>query len=264
MDERILLVREELHEKILKMPQSVDQQKKFIKALLNLEQQQSQIVAPSALEDPAWAAIEARAEYLEVTLKRAFDTHKIMQKPRDPQSPPIRVVFFEEVTEIAASQLPDLWRLGQSHFAGELRGLSDPKPGNFKQIIITAIERMCFYLRGAVLPSGKNDLPWSSPATSGPTALQSLVPSLPLCLQSLRIAYATLIHIDLPSEVLDIVQKLIDEMRLYCMSSICRRAVDKVKSLEHKEEYKMCIAEFPGATQLPLLLRDLVQVNLKE
>lgn len=264
VDDRVLAVREELHVKILKMPQSVDQQKKFIKALLNLELQQSQIKAPSSLADPAWAAIEARAAYLEDTFQRAFDIHKAMSKPRDPQANPVRVAFFEEITEIAASQLPDLWRLGQSYFAGELRGLSDPKPGNFKKIILTAIERMCFYLRGAVLPSAKNDLPWSSSATSGATALQSLVPCLPQCLQYLRITYATLIHIDLPSEVLDIVQKLIDELRLYCMSTICRRAVDKVKSLESKEEYKMCVPEFPGATQLPLLLRDLIQEMVDE
>lgn len=264
VDDRILKIREDLSEKILKMPQSVDQQKKFIKALLNLELQQAGIKAPSSLEDPAWAAIEARAAYLEDTFQRAFDQHKTMPKPRDPQAPPVRVAFFEEITEIAASQLPDLWRLGQSYFAGELRGLSDPKPGNFKKIILTAIERMCFYLRGAVLPSAKNDLPWSSSATSGATALQSLVPFLPQCLQYLRITYATLIHIDLPSEVLDIVQKLIDEMRLYCMSTICRRAVDKVKLLESKEEYKMCIPEFPGATQLPLLLRELIQEMMDE
>lgn len=264
VDERVLAIREELSEKILKMPQSVDQQRKFIKALLNLELQQTQMKTRVALEDPAWAAIEARASYLEDTFQRAFDLHKVMPKPRDPQAHPVRVAFFEEVTEIAASQLPDLWRLGQSYFAGELRGLSDPKPGNFKRIILTAIERMCFYLRGAVLPGAKNDLPWNSSATSGATALQSLVPCLPQCLQYLRITYATLIHIDLPSEVLDFVQKLIDEMRLYCMSTICRRAVDKVKSLEAKELYKMCVPEFPGATQLPLLLRELVQEMMDE
>lgn len=61
VDERVLAVREELSEKILKMPQSVTQQKKFIKALLNLELQQADIKAKSFLEDPAWAAIEARA-----------------------------------------------------------------------------------------------------------------------------------------------------------------------------------------------------------
>lgn len=264
VDQRVLAVREELSQKILKMPQSVDQQKKFIKALLNLELQQVDVKSDSSFEDPAWAAIEARASYLADTFQRAFEVHKVQPKPRDPQAHPVRVAFFEEITEIAASQLPDLWRLGQSYFTGELRGLSDPKPGNFKKIILTEIERMCFYLRGAVLPSAKSDLGWSSSATSGTAALQALVPCLPQCLQYLRIAYATLIHIDLPSEVLDIVQKLIDEMRLHCMSTICRKAVDKVKLLEDKEEYKMCVPDFPGATQLPLLLRGLLQDMLDE
>lgn len=37
VDARVMEIRKELHEKVRHMPQSVDQQKKFVKALINLE-----------------------------------------------------------------------------------------------------------------------------------------------------------------------------------------------------------------------------------
>lgn len=37
VEQRVLEIRKELHEKVIKMPQSVEQQKKFIKALTSLE-----------------------------------------------------------------------------------------------------------------------------------------------------------------------------------------------------------------------------------
>lgn len=37
VDQRILQIRKQLHEKVVKMPQSVEQQKKLIKALTSLE-----------------------------------------------------------------------------------------------------------------------------------------------------------------------------------------------------------------------------------
>lgn len=78
VDERILGVRKELHEKIVKMPQSVEQQKKFVKALVNLESQQvgTCVAEKLKIEDPAWDAIEARAKYLEETFKQTFEQHK--------------------------------------------------------------------------------------------------------------------------------------------------------------------------------------------
>uniref|UniRef100_A0A1B0CDN3 Exocyst complex component 2 n=1 Tax=Lutzomyia longipalpis TaxID=7200 RepID=A0A1B0CDN3_LUTLO len=197
VDERIVTVRRELHKKITKMPQSVEQQKKFVKALVNLESQQ------------------ARAKYLEETFKQTFEQHKGNPKPRDPNAPPNRVAFCEEITEIAACQVPDLWRLGQAYFTGELRGIYEPKPGNFKRIILTAIEQMCFYLRAALLPTSvlksgsSGGISWSFTSQS---SMNQFLQWLPNCLRFVRICYASLIRLDLPSEVLDIVQKLIDEI----------------------------------------------------
>lgn len=277
MDRRIIGIRKELHQQICQMPQSVDQQKKLVKALTSLELQQNGLAITKELPetDAAWDAIETRAKYLDETLKTTFDQHtarennQLSVKPRDANDAPARVLFCEEVCEIAASQLPDLWRLGQAYFTGELKGLSEPKPDVFKRIIITSIETLCSYLRTAILSasgqrmySAANAPTW--PASSNSTIIQ-FIPWISQCLRYIRIAYATLVRVDLPSEVLDIIQKLINQIRLFCLSTIFKKAIDKVKRLDEKETWSLgSVPDFPGATNLPNLLEEIVVEHLEE
>lgn len=233
--------------------------------------------------DPAWDAIESRAKYLEDTFKTTFEQFTVKEtqsstaKSRDPNSQPHRVQFCEEICEIAVDQMPDLWRLGQAYFTGELRGVNEPKPGNFKRIILTAIEQFCAYLRAAVLSGSgqKQSLFASAPVTTTITAniswpnntasaINQFIPWLPQCLRYLRISYATLIRLDLPSEALDIVQKVIDQIRLYCLTTVFKKTLDKVKNLEEKEGWIMGVSDFPGATLLPSYLEALIIEMLDE
>lgn len=272
VDEIILEIRRQLHEKIKEMPQGVEIQKKFVKSLINLEIQQVGTVQAEKLKiaDPAWDAIEARARYIEETFKRTYEEfqereiHLKDTSKRDANSPPIRVLFCEEITEIAAGQFPDLWRLGQAYFTGELRGISEPKPGNFKQIILNAIDRFCWYVRAAILPQNQKFQAvsmWQFPSSS---QMQQFITWLPTCLRYLRISYASLIRLDLPGEALDIVLKLIDELRLFCLTTILKKAIDKVKKLHEMETWELTVLEFPGATSLPAKLEDILAEVLDE
>ncbi|KAH8410483.1 hypothetical protein KR215_008781 [Drosophila sulfurigaster] len=277
VDQRILLIRRQLHEKVVKMPQSVEQQKKLIKALSSLELQQSGTTVGDRLRntDPAWDAIEARAKYLEATFRQTFEQHANKEanvqeksKSRDPSQPPSRVNFCEELCDIAASQLPDLWRLGQFYFTGDLRGPHDPKPGDFKRMVLTAIEKFCVYLRLAILIAADqralrqtSGLAWPIGSSS---ATHHFLPWVPQCLRYTRIAYATLIGLDLPSEALDIIQRLIDEVRLFCFSIIFKRATDRCKKLDALETWEMSVEEYPGATSLPAALESLLVETLEE
>uniref|UniRef100_A0AAG5CUS3 Exocyst complex component 2 n=1 Tax=Anopheles atroparvus TaxID=41427 RepID=A0AAG5CUS3_ANOAO len=277
VDIKILAIRQQLHGKIKVMPQGVEQQKKMIKTLISLEAQQAgtSVAGKLKIEDPAWDAIEARAKHLEETFLKAYEqhtgkesTHGSDSKTRtEPSATPVRVQFCEEMTEIAASQFPDLWRLGQAYFTGELRGAAQPKPGNFKRIILTAIEQFCCYLRSALLASSSShrSLAASVTAVKGLPAWPSASPSLnflitwlPHCLRYVRVSYATLIRLDLPNEALDIVLKFIDELRLYCMSTILKKANERVKKLHEKEMWELTVAEFAGATSLPAKLEEIL------
>lgn len=278
VDKRIIGIRKELQQQICQMPQSVEQQKKLVKALTSLEMQQNGLAVAKELAgtDAAWDAIEARAKYLDETFKTAFDQHVAKEnqflsaKPRDAsnESQPPRVQFCEEACEIAASQLPDLWRLGQAYFTGELKGLSEPRPDIFKRIIMTSIDTFCSYLRSVILTaSGQRTVNTSNapvwPVTSNATTIQ-FIPWIPQCLRFVRIAYATLIRVDLPSEALDIVQKLINHIRLFCLSTIFMKANDKVKRLDDKETWILSGSDFAGATHLPKLFEEIIVEHLEE
>uniref|UniRef100_T1GPX0 Exocyst complex component 2 n=1 Tax=Megaselia scalaris TaxID=36166 RepID=T1GPX0_MEGSC len=261
VDNRVLNIRKQLFEKVTKMPQSVEQQKKLIKALISLESQQigTSVGDKLRLTDPAWSAIDARAKYLEATFKQTFDQYTTKDgnqeksKTRyDPNVQPNRAAFCEEICEIAASHLPDLWRLGQSYFTGELRGINDPKPGDFKRMILTSIEKALRQTTGLSWAVGSNSL------------AQQFMVWIPQCLRYIRISYATLIHLDLPSEALDIIQKLIDEVRLFSFNIIFKRAIDKVKKLAEKETWIMGVEDFPGATLLPSALEEIIVETLEE
>lgn len=277
VDHRILSIRKQLHEKVVKMPQSVEQQKKLIKALISLELQQSGTPIGDKLRniDPAWDAIEARAKYLEWTFRQTFDQHTSKDsgaqekaKNRDSSQAPNRVNFCEELCDIAASQLPDLWRLGQLYFTGELRGPHDPKPGDFKRMVLNAIEKFCVYLRLAILIATDQRALRQSSGLAWPigsaSATHQFLPWIPQCLRFTRISYATLISLDLPSEALDIIQKLIDEVRLFCFSIIFKRATDRCKKLGSQETWELGVEEYPGATLLPAALETLLIETLDE
>lgn len=78
VDHRILQIRKQLHDKVIKMPQSVEQQRKLIKALISLETQQTGTsITNDKLRnvDPAWDAIDARSKYLEQTFKQTFELY---------------------------------------------------------------------------------------------------------------------------------------------------------------------------------------------
>lgn len=263
-------MRRELNKKIQDMPQGVEQQKKFVKSLINLEIQQVGTKQAEKLKitDPAWDAISSRARYIEETFKKTYDEFQNKEKEattkRDQNSPPTRVLFIEEITEIATGQLPCLWKLGQSYFTGELRGINEPKPGNFKQIILNAIDRFCCYVRAAILPQNQKfpSVPsWPFQSTS---QLNLFSTWLPTCLRYLRISYASLIRLDLPNEALDIVLKLIDELRLFCLTTILKKVIDKVKKLHDKETWELNCSEFSGATSLPAKLEELLAEALDE
>ncbi|XP_013098613.2 exocyst complex component 2 [Stomoxys calcitrans] len=277
VDQRILQIRKQLHEKVIKMPQSVEQQRKLIKALISLEVQQSgsSLNEKSRNVDPAWDAIDARAKYLEQTFKQTFELYASKDAPgaektknRDINQPPNRVTFCEEICEIAASQLPDLWRLGQMYFTGELRGPNDPRPGDFKRMILNAVEKFCIYLKVAMCTTDSEaralrqsvGLIW--PIAHG--SHDVFKSWLPQCLRYTRITYATLISLDLPSAVLDIVQKFIDETRMHCFSNIFERATQKCSKLTDLETWEMGVEDFPGATLLPQRLEELLIETLDE
>lgn len=125
-----------LHKKLTKMPINIDEQKRLIRYLVNLE-------APF---EPAWDAIKSHSDYINVRIKQCYDEHKATEAAlteennktkhsnskfkyvplKDNNSIPECILFVEELCEVVSELFPDLWKLGQAYFTGELHVKVEP------------------------------------------------------------------------------------------------------------------------------------------
>lgn len=177
--------------------------------------------------DPAWEAITCHSTYLTQQLHTCRDEHlssegavNISSMANSPgsttESPPARVIFIEELADTLSDIFPDLWKLGQAYFCGDLNLRAESnRQSEFKRLVLMTMELFAGLVRAAVLPhtldrmsAGRVSLgqwPIRGPAIMGPW--------LPQCLRNIRILYSTLIQLDLPGEALDIVSQTILDMR---------------------------------------------------
>lgn len=270
VEQKINDLQEMLKLKLQDMPTTLDQQKKIIRNLVNLD----------AGGDPAWSAIQVHAKYLTQQLNSCFNTHmaadtsveegktpkgshsKHTRTPSgnqilDSQSTvPQRVLCVEELTEIMSSRFPDLWKLGQAYFSGELQIPVGPnQQQEFKSIVLNVIGLGCSLLRGVLLPHTlETKSAW--PANS---SLDVLPAWLPHCLRYVRSSYSSLISLDLPGEALDIVGKLLFDLQLSCMGTLLVQAGDQLSSLHTKENWQLHFdSRFGGITSLPTLFEEII------
>ncbi|XP_054278287.1 exocyst complex component 2 [Macrosteles quadrilineatus] len=278
VEQKINDLRVLLKNKLQDMPTPLHTQKKIIRNLVHLDFE----------GDPVWEAINVHYKYITEQLGKCKDKHlaaetaqedsgKTPKSSRHSKTPsgnqvydsqeaiPHRVQCVEQITEIMSVYLSDLWKLGQSYFCGELQVRPQPsRPQEFKKIVMSVIAMMCGYLRGAIIPNTLDKtsadramLVWSGHGHS--VRADTLADWLPHCLRYVRAAYSLLITLDLPSEPLDTVGKLVFDLRLHCLTTALKHAADQVKALQSKESWKL---EFKmnhgGTTELPHMFESLV------
>ncbi|XP_071445484.1 exocyst complex component 2 isoform X2 [Hetaerina americana] len=275
------------------VPAPLDEQKKIIKNLVSFE----------AEGDPGWEAIQARHQHLLHLLRSCKDEHlsscssseslaspdgdvkslrgmspsKFVKTSNSASSQeflgssmgvqgvaPPGVLFVEALTEALWDHFPDLWRLGQAYFSGELHVPSNPsRHSEFKDMVMEAVRVFCDLVRGALLPLGGAERllrRGQGDHSAGGGAW------LPHCVRHVRRqAYEPLVRLDLPSEALDAVTSLLFDLRLFCMVTLFRHATDSVRALHRKESWRMEMDERQeGITDLPLRfesrVREVVQV----
>nr|CAD7571838.1 unnamed protein product [Timema californicum] len=178
-------------------------------------------------------------------------------------SVPQRVLFVEELSEITTNMFPDLWKLGQAYFSGELHVKVEPeKQTHFKRMVLAPIELLSGLLRAAILP---HTLDRMSPLRTSygmwpPQGLDGVGPWLPHCLRYIRSTYTSLIRLDLPNEALTIIASLIFDLRLHCMSTLFQQAAEHIKCLHKKETWHIEFdTKHSGITQLPSEFENKVQ-----
>jgi hypothetical protein len=82
-------------------------------------------------------------------------------------------------------------------------------------MVLTAIELFSGLLRAAILPHtlDRMSIQRQTYGTWPSQGMEAVVPWLPRCLRYIRATYSSLIRLDLPGEVLDIVAILIFDLR---------------------------------------------------
>ncbi|KOC62504.1 Exocyst complex component 2 [Habropoda laboriosa] len=240
------------------MPFSLEEHKKIIRNLVNLE----------AEGDPAWDAIVFHSNYLKKSITTCMQEHleidnsngedfnkvkstQINKQSKlnktDGTSTPPQISSIETICDIIVEQLPDLWRLGQSYFTGQLHVAVDAeKQTPFKQnlnclnLVLSSMQHAMEAMRNTC--SNDLDAVW-----------------LLHILRRIRQMYASLIHLDLPSDALDIFGKFILDLRLQCFGALFKQTAENIAALHKKETWQIeYLNEDGGVTKVPYLFEEMV------
>ena len=259
--------------------QTLDQRKRIIANLVQLNSEQ----------DPAWECIQISYDRLLRSLDKNRDQHlaldrkatslpkpiilnksgngggifPVTQDVEDLSSVPEAIHFVTNITDFLAQEFPDLWKMGQSYFKGDL--VVEPDGGKsavFKEMVLGGIRYFCNLIRAAVIPQTFKNIEdaveygdWAHDANYD----KKVGHWLPKCLRDVRTTYSTLIQLDLPSQALDIVKLLTTDLRIQCLQFIFQTVIDEVHLLHEKEEWKQMITDKHGSiTELPSMFKKIV------
>ncbi|XP_071957499.1 exocyst complex component 2-like isoform X2 [Antedon mediterranea] len=197
VENKIILFREQLRKRLMELPSTMDDQKKLIKYLVELE-------APG---DPAWDCINNQQTWLMSLLHTCKDNHLQMgecsivteqtcntqmirivasdsrQRPDGKFVLPRKVLFLEELLDILQETFPDFCKLGQAYFNGNIiietsgkpmkidtekspvfkemsvdQGLSD-QLNIFDKMVSEILKLLSYLVRAAFLPDSLSKLP---------------------------------------------------------------------------------------------------------
>nr|XP_026484674.1 exocyst complex component 2 [Vanessa tameamea] len=249
IDKKIEDLKENLHTRMKTMPINVQEQTKYIRLLISLNWE----------GDAAWIAITTRKDYLMNLLIKVKDHFKQKEeqelgdksrrKAKEGEGEgswsAVRAGACAAASGALAAELHALWPLARRYFAGELAGApADPqRHADLKEMITSAVQLFSTHVRACVLSGG---------AAAGADTLRA---RLLANLRSLREAYESLLKLDLPSQPLSVVEKIIFDYRVHGMTVFLQRAHKRVKGLVDKETWKIQeFSEYGAITDLPHLL----------
>ncbi|XP_015188767.1 PREDICTED: exocyst complex component 2 [Polistes dominula] len=255
IENRITTLKALLRKKLEEMPFSLEEHKKIIRNLVNLETE----------TDVGWYAIVSHANCLNRSINACVQEHlemkntiledsgktckhvpitgkqQFLNNRNDKNNTSVQVSCIQAIYDILIQQLPNLWRLGQSYFSGQLHVVVDvEKQIPFKNLVLSSMQHTVEVI--------KNICHKDTEASS-----------LLHILHCIRQMYASLIHLDLPSDALDIFGKFIFDLRLQCFIALFKKTAENIAALHKKETWQIeYLNENCGVTKLPYLFEEMV------
>ncbi|XP_038652674.1 exocyst complex component 2 isoform X2 [Scyliorhinus canicula] len=250
VETRIDALRKLLMSKLLEMPSTLHDQKRYIRYLSDLH-------APG---DPAWLCIMAQHKWILQLMQNCRENYVKGQKAWRFKAPQ-PVTFVDNLTEIVISQLPNFWKLWISYVNGSLFSETGEKSGpvekfkknarsrqnDFKKMTQEVINSLVKLIRGALLPSSLVEIElkqyggWEAKMELSGQWLTHII-------HTMRLNYESLTILEIPNDLLQAIQELILDLRVHCLIITLQQTADDVKRLAEKEDW---IVDNEGTTSLP-------------
>ncbi|XP_050438193.1 exocyst complex component 2 [Adelges cooleyi] len=257
VETKIKNLRTNLRLKLHEMPTTLKQQKKIIRNL----------VALNDMSDPGWEAITYMKQFIVDKIKACYqqfisdehfnetpnkgnrhpqNKHKrnisLSQQNESQNTEPKKIICVDQIATIISNYFPDLWKLGQNYFVGDLAVKPDfSHEFDFKEMILDVIVTVSDIYRTIMLPTSS-------------TNSFSPVPTiwLPHCLKQIRSVYTVLMSLDLPNEALNKISTIIFDLRVHCLNILFKQASEQIIKLKTTEIWKLDFYSKQGTiSQLP-------------
>uniref|UniRef100_A0A8U7MHQ0 Exocyst complex component 2 n=1 Tax=Corvus moneduloides TaxID=1196302 RepID=A0A8U7MHQ0_CORMO len=264
VETRIEALRELLLDKLLETPSTLHDQKRYIRYLSDLH-------APG---DPAWQCIGAQHQWILQLMHNCKESYTL---DSDVRPSPIghlsqtaslkkgqqlsQVVFVEKLTKLVVSQLPNFWKLWVSYVNGSLFSETAEKSGqmerskknarqrqnDFKKMIQEVMHSLVKLIRGALLPFSLRE---GELRQYGGWEMKSELSGqwLTHIIQTVRLSSESLTALEIPNDMLQIIQDLILDLRVRCIIVTLQHTAEDIKRLAEKEDW---VVDNEGLTSLP-------------
>ncbi|XP_025925651.1 exocyst complex component 2 isoform X1 [Apteryx rowi] len=174
---------------------------------------------------------------------------------------PQQVVFVEKLTKLVVSQLPNFWKLWISYVNGSLFSETAEKSGqmerskknarqrqnDFKKMIQEVMHSLIKLIRGALLPFSLRE---GESRQYGGWEMKSELSGqwLTHVIQTVRLSSESLTALEIPNDMLQIIQDLILDLRVRCIIVTLQHTAEDIKRLAEKEDW---VVDNEGLTSLP-------------
>ncbi|KAM6374240.1 exocyst complex component 2 isoform 2-T4 [Alca torda] len=174
---------------------------------------------------------------------------------------PQQVVFIEKLTKLVVSQLPNFWKLWISYVNGSLFSETAEKSGqmerskknarqrqnDFKKMIQEVMHSLVKLIRGALLPFSLRE---GESRQYGGWEMKSELSGqwLTHVIQTVRLSSESLTALEIPNDMLQIIQDLILDLRVRCIIVTLQHTAEDIKRLAEKEDW---VVDNEGLTSLP-------------
>ncbi|ROI33819.1 Exocyst complex component 2 [Anabarilius grahami] len=186
------------------------------------------------------------------------------QTPKDDSwhyKSPQQVRFVEKLSDVVISQLPNFWKLWISYVNGSLFSETGEKSGqveklkknarqrqnDFKGMIEEVTRRLVQLVRGALLPSSLTELQlrqyggWDTKTPLSGAWLTQVI-------HTVRLSHEALSALEIPNDLLQVIQDLLQDLRVHCLLTTLQHTEEDVKRLAEKEDW---VVDNEGITSLP-------------